>query len=290
MAGQGLRGENRHLARRVAFVTGASRGIGKASAVALAQAGFDVALCARSQREGERREHSPTLRSSDTRPIPGSLETTARLVTDEGREALVLPMDLLEPGSVEAAASETLARWGHVDVLVNNAVYTGPGNLDRCLDLPLDVFERIFRANVFSPLQLTQRILPAMLERRCGTIINVTSHVAQHDPPAAAGEGGWGLGYAASKGAFHRMVGILAVEHADSGLRFYNLDPGFVVTESMQQHLEEQGFGALRGAPPTVPAAVVAWLATSSEAARSSGTTIIAQELCADRGLVPDWP
>ncbi len=95
MAGRGLRGENRHLARRVAFVTGASRGIGKASAVALARAGFDVVLCARSQREGERREHSPTLRSSDTRPIPGSLETTARLVTEEVLVGLVVPMDLL---------------------------------------------------------------------------------------------------------------------------------------------------------------------------------------------------
>jgi len=278
------------LSRSVAFVTGASRGIGKASAVALAKAGFDVVLCARSRREGERREHSPTLRSSDTRALPGSLETTARCVADAGREALVLPMDLLAPESVEAAAAEALARWGHVDVLVNNAVYTGPGNLDRFLDLPVEVVERIFRANFFSPLQLTQRILPGMLERGRGTILNLTSHVAQHDPTAPAGEGGWGLGYAASKGAFHRMVGILAVEHADSGVCFTNVDPGFVVTEWMEQSREELGFAALRGAPPAVPAAVVAWLATAPEASRANGATILAQELCAERGLVPGWP
>jgi NAD(P)-dependent dehydrogenase (short-subunit alcohol dehydrogenase family) len=276
--------------RRVAFVTGASRGIGKASAIALAQSGFDLVLCARTRREGERRERSPTLRSSDTRPLPGSLESTARRVSEAGREALALPMDLLDPESVDAAAAEALARWGHVDVLVNNAVYTGPGNLDRFLELPVDVVERIFRANVFSPIQLTRTLLPGMLQRKSGCIVNVTSHVAQHDPPAPAGAGGWGLGYAASKGAFHRMVGVLAVEHADSGLGFYNLDPGFVLTESMEEILQDQGFDTLPGAPPAVPAAVVAWLATSPEASRWNGGTIPAQELCAERGLLPGWP
>ena len=276
--------------RSIAFVTGASRGIGKASAVALARAGFDVVVAARTLREGEQREHSSTVKRSDTRPVPGSLETTAHDVRECGREALVLTLDLLEPDSLEAAVSQALDSWGHVDVLVNNAVYTGPGNMDRVLDLPLPLAERILRANVLSPLQLTQRLLPGMLERTRGAVINLTSHVAGADPPAPPGEGGWGLGYAASKGAFHRMVGVLAVEHPDSGVHFFNLDPGFVITEMMELTLKEQGFENLRGAPPRVPGSVVAWLATSPEAASRNGTTVHAQKLCAELQLVDDWP
>ena len=121
------------MSRRIALVTGASRGIGKATAVALAEAGFDLVLTARTVKSGERFEHSPTLAKSDTRPVPGSLEETAGLVAERGREALSLRMDLLDEGSVLEAARQAVA-WGPIDVLVNNAVYTGPGNLDRFLE------------------------------------------------------------------------------------------------------------------------------------------------------------
>src|SRR5580692_7552847 len=73
------------IAGPVAFVTGASRGIGKAVAIAFAQAGYDVAITARSQVEGEEREHSSTVRSSNTAPLPGSLAATAEAITDAGR-------------------------------------------------------------------------------------------------------------------------------------------------------------------------------------------------------------
>ena len=74
------------MARQVAFVTGASRGIGKACAVHLAGAGFDVALTARTVHEGEAREHSSTVQRSDTRPLPGSLTATAAAVRATGQE------------------------------------------------------------------------------------------------------------------------------------------------------------------------------------------------------------
>ena len=72
------------MTEQVAFVTGASRGIGKATAVELAKAGFDVAIMARTVEEGEAREHSSTLKASDTSPLPGSLVSTAALVRDDG--------------------------------------------------------------------------------------------------------------------------------------------------------------------------------------------------------------
>ena len=278
------------MTRRVAFVTGASRGIGKATALALAERGFDVAITARTRREGERREHSPVRARSDTSPLPGSLETTAAQIAERGREALPIPMDLLDRGAVSAAAKRVLAEWGRVDVLVNNAVYTGPGTLDHFLDLDLETIEIIFEANVFAQIHLTQQLLPAFLEQGSGVIVNVTSAVALNDPPAPAGQGGWGFAYAATKGAFHRMAGILAVELRERGLRVHNLEPGFVMTEAMEQSLKDEGFGAMRGAPPAVPAAVIAWLADEPEAAELNGQTVFAQRFCKERGLLPDWP
>src|SRR6476619_6201908 len=101
--------------RPVAFVTGASRGIGKACAIHLARAGFDVACTARSQHEGEPREHSSTVHKSDLRPLPGSLTTTAQAIEAEGRRALTVPADLLDRSQVEAAATTVLDQWGAID-------------------------------------------------------------------------------------------------------------------------------------------------------------------------------
>jgi len=142
--------------RPVAFVTGASRGIGKACAVQLARAGFDVAVLARTIVEGEAREHSSTIARSDTTPLPGSLTTTADLIRAEGRDALVLFGDLLDRASLGAAATTVLERWGRVDVLVNNARYIGPGHMDRLLDTPLELLDRHLDANVMAPLVLSR--------------------------------------------------------------------------------------------------------------------------------------
>jgi NAD(P)-dependent dehydrogenase (short-subunit alcohol dehydrogenase family) len=129
-----------------------------------------------------------------------------------------------------------------------------------------------------------------MLERGGGTIINVTSPVATNDPPAPAGEGGWGLAYAMSKGAMHRMAGILAVELGPLGIRAFNLDPGFVVTERMAILQGEHGLQSYRGAPPSVPGAVVAWLAGGPAGADElNGKTIVAQKLALQLDLHPDW-
>ena len=86
--------------QQTAFVTGASRGIGKACAVWLARAGYDVAITARSVLEGEAREHSSTVASSNTRPLPGSLSTTADLIRAEGRQVMTVPADLLDRASL----------------------------------------------------------------------------------------------------------------------------------------------------------------------------------------------
>ena len=267
--------------RRVAFVTGASRGIGKASAVALAHAGFDVVVTAR------------------TLDAPGSEETlsaTARAVEAAGGSALAVRSDLLDFSTLDAAVGRTLEEWSRIDVLVNDAVDTGPGSMERFLDLDLADVERKLRANVVAQLHLMKLVLPGMLERGDGTIVQVSSAVATTDPPAPAGQGGWGLGYAASKGAIHRVAGILAVELGPRGIFVVNVDPGYVVTERMAADQERLGLaGKFPGAPPSVPGAVVAWLAggrdgiTVDERKQLNGTTVLAQRVARQRSLHPAW-
>src|ERR1700688_1345386 len=279
--------------RRIALVTGASRGIGRASAIALAGAGLDVAITARTMREGEAFDESVPGRGE---PIPGSLETTARQIEATGARALPIRADRLDRASLLATSERVLDEWGHVDVLVNNAVHTGPGSMELFVDLDIAMVEAKLEANVVAQLVLIKAVLPGMLERGEGTIIDITSAVATSDPQAPTVKGGWGLGYAVTKGAFHRVAGILAVELGPRGIFAVNVDPGYVLTERMVVGQERLGLaGRYPGAPPSVPGAVVAWLAggpggvAPEERKVLNGTTILVQRFARERGLHADW-
>jgi NAD(P)-dependent dehydrogenase (short-subunit alcohol dehydrogenase family) len=280
----------RGKAQGVALVTGASRGIGKAIAVHLAQAGFDIAVGARTLHEGEQREHSSTVTRSDTRALPGSLDGTAALIGQSGRKALPVYLDLLERSSLERAVATVLDRWGRVDVLVNNGRYVGPGHMDQILDTPIELLDRHLAANVIAPVILTKLVLPQMVERGHGVVINLASSSGTMDPPAPAGQGGWGLGYGMSKAALHRLAGMLVVELGDRGIRAYNLSPGFIATERIAIDMGAFGFDAKAGAPADVVGAVAAWLVTAPEAAQRSGEWIEAQDVCRQLGLLAGWP
>ena len=275
--------------QKVALVTGASRGIGKAIAVHLAAAGFDIAIGARTMEEGEAREHSSTVRSSNTSPLPGSLATTAALVEQRGRRALSVYLDLLDRDSLVAAVEEVLGTWGRIDVLVNNARYVGPGHMDQLLDTPIELLDHHLQANVVAPTLLAQLVLPQMLERHDGVIIDLASSSGTMDPPKPAGRGGWGLGYGASKAALHRLAGVLQVELGDQGIRAYNLSPGFIATERIAIDMGTFGFDASAGAPADVVGAVATWLVTSPDAVSRSGQWIEAQPLARELDLYPDW-
>ena len=274
------------MTEKTALVTGASRGIGKATAVALAGAGFDVAFTARTVHEGEGVDDSDT----GGRTVPGSLDSTAALVEAAGRRALPIAMDLMDRASIVAAADRVYEGWGRLDVLVNNAVHTGPGSMVRFEDTSIEVIETKLLANAVNQVVMIKAVLPRMVEAGGGTILNMTSAVAITDPPAPAGEGGWGCAYAMSKGAFHRLAGIIAVEYRDRGIIMVNVEPGYVVTERMEINAEALGLdGVYPGAPPSVPAAVVAWLASDPEAGAFNGRTVTAQKFAKDRGLHPRW-
>jgi len=245
------------MTTKVAFVTGASRGIGAETAVALARKGYNVAITARTLREGQAHDHA-----GSTAPLPGSLQATRAVIERIGGEALCLQADVLDTPGVVAVARAAIEHFGRIDLLFNNAIYQGKGNQERVLELSEEQVLAIYRGNVLTPLALVQAVLPGMLERNHGTIINMVSYTAFNDPPAPANQGGWGFAYPSSKAALARMAGALRVEHPGRGLRVYNLEPGTVVTELMRSAgLDQEVLKRFKPCTASAIAAVVAWLA-----------------------------
>jgi NAD(P)-dependent dehydrogenase (short-subunit alcohol dehydrogenase family) len=256
----------------VALVTGASRGIGRACAIALAEAGFDVAFTARTAREGEGRDDSD---SGGGVAIEGSLESTAAEVERFGGRALPLVADLTDFDSLRTAVDTVASEWLRLDVLVLNAVHTGAGSMLRIADTPVEMLETKLRANAIAQVVLVKQALPIMIAAGGGRIIAITSYAAT---------------YAASKAAFHRLAGHLAVEVGPQGIVAINVDPGHVMTERMVANAARLGLeGKYRGAPPSAPAAAVAWLATSPDAAGLNGQTVDGLKLVLQHGVHPDW-
>ncbi|HEX3900332.1 MAG TPA: SDR family oxidoreductase [Mycobacteriales bacterium] len=273
--------------RPVALVTGASRGIGKACVIALASAGFDVAFTARTAREGEGRDDSD---AGGNAVVEGSLERTAAEAESLGARALPLVADLTDFESLRQSVSKTVDSWGRLDVLVLNAVHTGAGSMLRLLDTPVEALQTKLMANAAAQFVLVQAAAPTMVAAGGGRIIAITSYAATHDPTAPVGEGGWGYSYAASKAAFHRLAGHIAVELGPQGIVAINVDPGHVMTERMAANAERLGLeGHYQGAPPSAPAAAVTWLATAPEAAELNGQTINGLKLALEHNLHADW-
>lgn len=275
----------------IAIVTGASRGIGKATALALADAGFDLVLAARTLKSGD--EHPDMVRKADGSALPGSLEETYEAVTAKGRRARMQRLDLLEPATIEALVEDTLSDWGRIDLLVNNAIYQGPGLMADFMEGSIEELEKVFQGNVIAQVRLTRLVLSGMLERGSGVIVNLTSEAGMVDPPLKLAQGGWGYAHGATKAALHRMAGYLKVEYGDRGIRAYNLEPGLVRSESliasMGENTELEKMG-IRSAPVEVPAAVIRWLCTSEEAIAMNGENIHAQPFCKKNQILPGWP
>lgn len=251
------------MTRKVAFITGASRGIGAETAVALARGGYDVALTARTLANGQEQDYGVTEVA-----LPGSLQATARAVEQVGGQALCLQADLLDPDSMLAAADAAVAHFGRLDLLFNNGIYQGAGVLSDLNAVTPGQLRDIYQGNVFTPLALVQRLLPALEQQHGSLIINMVSHAAFHNPPAAATRGGWSFAYSSSKAALSRMVGSLRVEHSSQGLRAFNLEPGMVITEVMRAAgMDETLLARYKPCSAAAIAAVVAWLAANESPA-----------------------
>jgi NAD(P)-dependent dehydrogenase (short-subunit alcohol dehydrogenase family) len=265
-----------------ALVTGASRGIGRAIAIGLAEVGFNVAITARTMHDSD-----PTASDPDTgAPLPGSLDATASVIEASGRRAVSIQLDLLDLDALAPAVDAAIVGLGHLDVLVNNAVYVGPGGQRPFLDSdPQELARRVF-GNVTAPLLLTQRAVTHMIGRGEGLVIDIGSAAGQHTPRHPVGEGGWALSYAVTKAGFHRIADMLALECGGAGIRAFNLNPGFVATERVLV-VEDLAFVAQKGVPPELVGRVVAWFATIGQQRFENGTSHQVEDLAREIGLLP---
>lgn len=233
--------------RPVALVTGATRGIGRAIAIALAEAGHDLVITGRTVEEGT------AINPATGRALAGSLRSTADAIERHGATAHLVRADVLDLGDVEESFERCLAAAGRIDVLVNNAVYVGPGNDVRLADNEHEDIVKRVTGNLTSPLLLTRafvRHLSTEPGPTRGSIVNVSSDAGQRTPEQPAGQGGWSLVYAASKAGFHRIADMIAVEHPT--IRAFNVNPGFVATERVLDSGAALEWVARHGVPPSV--------------------------------------
>ncbi|HEX9443393.1 MAG TPA: SDR family NAD(P)-dependent oxidoreductase [Candidatus Binatia bacterium] len=184
------------LTGKVALVTGASRGIGKAVAVAYAKEGAKVFICARRKAE---------------------LGRTAREIRAAGGEVSFLATDIAKAGAARRVVREARRRYGTIDVLVNNASLLGPRA--PIVSYPLKDWEEVLRVNLTALFVLTQETLRIMIPRREGSIINVSSGVGR------VGKARWGA-YAASKFGVEGFTQVLADEVKESNIRANAVNPG----------------------------------------------------------------
>lgn len=198
-----------HLSGRVALVTGASQGIGRATALALARAGAKVAAAARNE--------------ANLRAVVGE-------IIGSGGEAVALKMDVANAEEVKAGFHQAAERFGTIDILVNNAAITRDGLAVR---MKPEDWEAVLRTNLTGAHVCAQQALAVMLRRRYGRLINVTSVVAQ------AGNAGQ-ANYVAAKAGLIGLTKALAVEVASRNITVNAVAPGFISTPMTEPLSEER--------------------------------------------------
>jgi NAD(P)-dependent dehydrogenase (short-subunit alcohol dehydrogenase family) len=183
---------------QVALVTGASRGLGRAFALELARRAWALSICARGV---------------------APLEAVAVELRSLGAAVLVTEADLRSPRDQERLVALTLERFGHIDLLINNASELGPTPLPYLADVSPDAFVDVLNVNLVAPFRISQAVIRTMLLRGSGLVINITSDAATHGYP------GWGA-YAASKAGLESMTRTWLAELEGTGIRMVSLDPG----------------------------------------------------------------
>jgi NAD(P)-dependent dehydrogenase (short-subunit alcohol dehydrogenase family) len=259
---------------KVALVTGASRGLGKVCAVELGRAGYRVAVTAR------------TLSSADERKLPGNLESTVQAISETGGDGLAIKMDLDERQSVVNGVDAVMDRWGRIDVLVNNAFYQTRESQYPLADMSMAHLDKQIRVNLLAPMFLAKLVLPQMLEREEGSIINMVSGAGVHELSTPPGRREWGIGYGTSKTGLIEIAAMLASQYGDRGIRAFSVQPGTVLTEQIAAALEGGTFNSADWTPPEHAALTIVWLATTPEAMELNGALISAPSFVHERGLL----
>jgi len=220
---------------KVAIVTGASRGVGAATAIALAAAGARVACAARATTE------APL-------PLPGTIDETVERIRAAGGAALAVPTNLAVDDEVRAMVDRTVEHFGQVDILVNNAAITFPGDLD----LPMKRFDLVFDVDLRAPVIAVQAAVPGMIERGDGAIVNVSSAAALNYYPGQ-------MAYGMAKAALEHFTVALAAQLGPRGItaNTFRIDvpvasEGFLAAMPDADHSDWE--------PPDVAAEGIVWM------------------------------
>ena len=221
------------LAGRVALVTGASQGIGRATSLALARTGSTVAAAARNAEK---------------------LAGVVGEITSAGGAAVAVPMDVADAGQVEAGFKQVLERFGKLDILVNNAAITRDALAVR---MKPDAWEAVLRTNLTGAHLCIQQALPAMMKARSGRIINISSVVAEMGNAGQAN-------YVAAKAGLIGLTKAIAIEISSRNITVNAIAPGFIETpmtdvlsDKVKEELKARIPLGRMGSPRDVAAAIV---------------------------------
>jgi len=239
---------------KVCLITGSSRGLGRALALEFGRHGAKLVINSRPSSAKE-------------------LSETERQLKDLGAQVLSVGADISLRADVERLAGEALARFGHIDVLINNASALGPTPMPYLIDYPIDDFEQVLRTNMSGPFMLARALVGQMIARKSGSIINISSDAG------VVGYATWGA-YGVSKAALDHLTRTWATELDGTGVRVNSVDPGDMNT-SMKRASDPQGDESEWADPQTVTPIFV-YLA-SDESAQVNGQRFLAQEFKAEQ-------
>jgi NAD(P)-dependent dehydrogenase (short-subunit alcohol dehydrogenase family) len=274
------RQQERDLAGQVAIVTGASRGIGKRTALMLAERGVDIVVAARS-----------VVPLQDP-PLPGTIGQTVQEIEALGVRAVAVQTDLSKPEDLRRLVDVAVDTFGGVDLLVNNAAATDKyGFATKFLDISREDWLYEFDVNVHSVFTLMQLVAPIMQQRGGGRIINVTTGSAEafrepEEKPELKGTfHNLAAGYFSSKRAMDRLGNMIAPQLAEMGIYVISMLPGFVESEIAAYRVANAGFPAEGIIPMEVPARMICYFAACEEPSEYAGRIFWAERELAALGL-----
>jgi NAD(P)-dependent dehydrogenase (short-subunit alcohol dehydrogenase family) len=271
------------LKDKVVIITGASRGVGKQAGLDFAKRGAKVVLAAR------------TVEVDDT--LPGTLGETLKQIEEMGGEAVAVATDLAKEEDLENLIATAVARFGGVDILVNNAAATnGPIWNTRFLDLSREDWLYQFDVNVHAPFTLIQLCVPIMEQRGGGRIVNLSTGSGEvfrlpEEPRKLDAQGGFSLavpGYYSSKRALDRLGNCLAPELARKNIFVIGLHPGLVATELVAIRVKNAGLDDSIAVPMTVPARMIIYFSACANPTEYTGRLFWAEREIAEMGIALD--
>lgn len=254
--------------QKIALVTGATRGIGRAIALALGRAGFAVVVTGRTMEEGEGRQDG-----MGGVPVPGSIAGTVRAIEAEGGVAMGARLDLLDRASIDAAVTATLDRFGRIDTLVNNGIFQGPVVMQPLIEADIADIERATTGNFINQFYLSRAVLRQMIRQGEGRMIFMSTLSS-----AMPAVGASGLFYNAPKAAFNKIPDYINYEHGKDGISAFLIEPRFTMTDTLRAAMGEAADSIGKGTQardPEETARTVVWLASDPDAPRYAGPDMI---------------